>query len=259
VTVRDAWQRVPLRHVYVRPIVVCGVNTRGSTTQAVTQIRRLEAASDGTWSFDVRASQRSCHFANPPATAEHMSYIVVEAGACAEGWQAGVLRVYDDQWHRVSLLHDFSRSVNASITQVPVVVSGPQTFDSRSQFITTRHHVSTTPVLDDAFSSFFLQVNGEAVWCQDGEFFAEYFDNIELAGSPLVTLCEQTAPNWHWHAISGGFPNAMRRKSSQRAAEVGLFSARWTTRLTVNSNVGATFSSHANRGSRIVLDVFQNV
>ena len=85
VTVRDAWQRVPLRHVYVRPIVVCGVNTRGSTTQAVTQIRRLEAASDGTWSFDVRASQRSCHFANPPATAEHMSYIVVEAGACAEG------------------------------------------------------------------------------------------------------------------------------------------------------------------------------
>ena len=35
----------------------------------------------GVWSFDVRAEQKSCHFATPPPSREQVSYLVVEAGA----------------------------------------------------------------------------------------------------------------------------------------------------------------------------------
>jgi hypothetical protein len=100
--------------------------------------------------------------------------------------------------------------------------------------------------------AFFVQVHGEGVWCQDGEFFAEYFDDLDLAGNPLATQCEVGMPNWHWHATSEGIPPALVGRT--RALAPKLFSARWTTRINVTEASEDVFLSYANRGSRIIVD-----
>merc|ERR1711969_408763 len=74
--------------------------------------------------------------------------------------------------------------------------------------------------------AFFLQVQGDGVWCQDGEFFAEYFDSLDLSGNPLATQCEVQAPQWHW---GKGVPPPLLGKTRSLAPE--LFSARWTARI----------------------------
>ena len=98
-----------------------------------------------------------------------------------------------------------------------------------------------------------LQLQGEGIWCQDSEFYAEYYDSLDLSGSPLATQCEISAPDEHWHATSGGIPPALL--GTTRTLEPMLFSARWTTRLDVFP-VSDTFvfSSTANKGSRIIID-----
>ena len=45
----------------------------------------------------------------------------------------------------------------------------------------------------------FVQAEGEGIWCNDGEYFAEYFSNLELSGSATATICEQDTPDFHWH------------------------------------------------------------
>ena len=102
--------------------------------------------------------------------------------------------------------------------------------------------------------AFFLKVQGEGIWCQDGEFFAEYFDSLELSGNgnPLATQCELDIPDWHWSANSAGVPPSMLDKT--RSLDPMLFSARWTARLDVVDSDMFIFLSTANQGSRIVVD-----
>ena len=102
--------------------------------------------------------------------------------------------------------------------------------------------------------AFFVQVQGDGVWCQDGEFFAEYFDSLDLSGNPIATQCEVDVPNWHWHSLTPpGIPPAMLNGQA-RALDPELFSARWTTRMDVVESAEFLLSSHADKGSRILVD-----
>jgi hypothetical protein len=205
--------------------------------------------SSGAWSFEVRAEQKSCHFAKPPPIAERVSYLVVEAGLSEEGWQASMIRAHNREWHRVSLLRHLDDS-----TATPVVISHVQNYDRRMEFVTTRYHLvpAPLPVSDAAtqpYQTFFLQVQGEGVWCLDTHYYAEYFSNIDVVGTPVAALCEPTVPDWHWHSCCDGVPPAMDGldKSS-------IFSARWTARIHTGEHAMLRFSSQASGGSRIMLD-----
>jgi hypothetical protein len=228
------------------------VLTRQSTAQAVVRVRNVAMDLGGIWSFEIRAEQKSCHFAKPPPTAERVSYLVVEAGVSEEGWQAGVIRTRDREWHRVSLLRRFEADASGSVF-APVVISHVQNFDARTEFVTTRHHLVPVPLpigtAAHPYHTFFIQVQGEGVWCPDDYYYAEYFDNLDLSGTPAVVVCEPDWPDWHWHACCSGVPSAMGSYGSV------FFSARWTSRLrTQKQEVKLSVSSTASSGSRIVLD-----
>eukprot|EP01051_Picozoa_sp_SAG22_P000952 SAG22_NODE_31_length_27697_cov_7.384376_23_plen_173_part_00 len=161
----DGWQTVALRGSYSRPVVFCNLLSRSSTTQAFIRVGNLQADLAGAWSFEVKAEQKSsCHLADPPPLAELASFLVAEAGLSAEGWQAGILRVHDEEWYRASFHSPFE-------TAVPVVLTQVQNFDERTELVTTRQHLSPRP-FDDRDSnsssphfSFFVQVEGEGIWC----------------------------------------------------------------------------------------------
>ena len=232
VHVTDDWQSVALAHSYVKPVVICGVVTRKSTTAAIVRMRELKMDSGGTWRFEIRAEQKQCHFATPPPTAEEVSFLVVEAGVSEEGWQAGMVRVHDRDWLRVSYAREMPSDA--------VVISQVQTFDNRTKFLSSRHHHEPGPAQR---LGFFLQVTGEGIWCQDGEFFAEYFDSLDLSGNPIATQCEVDVPNWHWHSLTPpGIPPPMLNGQA-RTLDPMLFSARWTTRMSVA--VGEQFPTGA--------------
>jgi hypothetical protein len=252
VDLTDAWQRIPLQSgsSYTHPLVFTGVLTRQSTAQAVVRLHNVAMDSTGQWSFEVRAEQKSCHFARPPPTDERISYLVLEAGVSEEGWQAGLIRVHDREWRRVSLLRHLHDS-NAA----PVVVSHVQNYDNRMEFVTTRHHLVPTPLPPDGniglepYQAFFLQVQGEGVWCPKLHYYAEYFGNIDLAGTPIVALCEPTVPDWHWHSCCGGVPPVM-----EDLDKTLVFSVRWTSRIHTEEEAIVRVSSDASGGSRIMLD-----
>jgi hypothetical protein len=231
-------------------LVFCGVPTRQSTAQAVIRTTNIVMESSGQWSFEVRAEQKSCHFAKPPATAERVSYLVVEAGVSTSGWQAGVTRTHDGEWHRLSLLR-----LMDDLNSAPVVVSHVQNYDSRAEFVATRHHLVPAPLpADDAstqepYQAFFVQVQGVRVWCQDMHYYAEYFDNIDLAGTPVAALCELSIPDWHWHSCCSGVPPAMKGPD-----KTPFFSARWTIRIHTSEETTFRLSSLASGGSRVMLD-----
>ena len=241
----NAWQSVSLSGSYLKPVVIVGVVTRESTTQAVVRVRNLRMSTDGTWSLELRVELKSCHFAQPPGSLEHVSFLVVDGGVSAEGWQAGITRVHDQEWHRVSLLPGWESSVE------PVVLSHVQTFDDRIGLVTTHHHHESGGLHGSANTAFFVQARGNGIWCPDGAFLAEYFDNLELSGSPVAVDCEATVPNWHWHSTSSGVPFAMAAADSQHPL---FFSIRWSTRLDAGQGGDFVFSSTANQGSRIIVD-----
>ena len=248
VHVTDSWQRIQLQGRYAHPVVLVGVITRQSTTQAIVRLRNIAMDAAGVWSFEIRVEKKSCHFAMPPPSREQASFLVLEAGVSAEGFQAGIKRVHDVEWHRVSFLPE--------IAGRPVVVSQVQTYDNRTTFVSSRHQMGVNGSSNASgvrHLAFFLQVQGEGVWCQDGEFFAEYFDSLELSGNALATQCELDVPNWQWHASSAGVPPPMLGKIRSLPSPM-LFSARWTTRLGVADSDEYLFSSLANKGSRIVVD-----
>jgi hypothetical protein len=427
--INQEWQHVELQGNYRNPIVLCGVVTRQSTTETVVRINDVQiAAGTGKWGFWIMAEHKSCHITRPPRSTERVSYLVVEAGVSAQGWNAGKIRVHDTNWHRVSYLREMLLGAQ------PIILTQVQTGDARTKFVSTRHffperesdisnfvHVDldmtwpdareycqihyhdlasihsayenelvvlecrknknqrmsdaghhwcyiglndmetedsfvwsddtvvdytnwwqgqpnnaggrpgadgqdwvqisdrkgvsqntggelpaiglwndigrradTTDVGDsvvaaeawtDAAASgfvcerrapgittaatsqaqqrnlgFFIQVQGEGTWCPDNEFYAEYFDSVDLQGNPLATQCEVDAPAWHWHVTSSvsGVPPPLIAKT-RALNDPTLFSARWTTRINVVT--GSTFaptefwlSSYANQGSRIIVD-----
>ena len=85
--------------------------------------------------------------------------------------------------------------------------------------------------------------------CPDGQYFAEYYDNLDLAGSPIATQCELDIPDWRWHSCCDGKPDAMGDSGSVR------FSARWSSRIEAPSHLSdVIFSTYASGGSRVILD-----
>jgi hypothetical protein len=230
-------------------VVLCGVLTRQSTAQAIIRLRHVAMDSSGIWSFEIRTEQKSCHFANPPPTVERVSYLVVEAGVSENGLQAGAIRAFDREWRRVSLHRSFDTDASGGFS-APVVISQVQNYDSRTAFVSTRHHlVSVTPSSIAAYQAFFVQVQGEGVWCPDMHYYAEYFDNLDLAGSPVAVVCEPATPDVHWHSCCDGVPSAMAARGST------LFSVRWTSRIrTDEKGMNLFFASTTSSGSRIILD-----
>jgi glucose/arabinose dehydrogenase/PKD repeat protein len=80
-----------------------------------------------------------------------------------------------------------------------------------------------------------------AAGCPVGQYRAEYFNNVTLSGTPLLTRCE-TAVNYNWG--SGGPGNGISNNN---------FSARWTGRL--NFAAGATtFTTVSDDGVRLWVD-----
>jgi hypothetical protein len=258
IDITDSWQHVTIRGTtFTQPLVFFGVLTRQSTALAVVRLRGMAMDASGVWSFEVRAEQKSCHFADPPPTAERVSYLVVEAGVSVEGWQAGQIRVHNREWSRVSMLQPFDSDAAGKVS-VPVVVSLVQNFDERALFVSTRHNLwpalsSVDASMNAPYQAFFIQVQGDGVWCPDGHYYAEYFDNLKLGGTPLAVLCETTIPDWQWHSCCSGVPPAMLTANSHTF----IFSARWTSRIRVQTDEQeskVSFSTHASSGSRILLD-----
>ena len=162
----DEWQTIVLAGSYTRPLIFCGVLSRSSTIQATVRVQNLRVDLSGKWKFEIKAEQKACHLADPPPLAELISYLVVEAGLAPEGWQAGVLRVRNEEWHRGSFHMPFESAP-------PVVLTTVQNFEERITFVTSRQHLSPRPLSDDLRSSnlstphfsFFVQVEGEGIWC----------------------------------------------------------------------------------------------
>jgi hypothetical protein len=251
--VTDEWQRILLHGSYIRPVVICGGLSRQSTAQAVIRLGNVNMEAGGTWSFTIFVEQKSCHFASPPPISELVSYLVVEGGLSSDGWQAGLLRAYDREWNRVSFLRPYGNVLREGF-RTPVVLSQVQNFESRTNFITTRHHFMPQPLQSAEQKTqfaFFVQVQGSGIWCPDGSYFTEYFDNLELSGNPIKTQCESTRPDWHWHICCDGVPPAM---SGEDVSEPEIFSARWTTRIYAHADETFLFSSFASGSTKIVLD-----
>ena len=242
-TITDSWQIVHLQGSYTAPVVLCSVITRQSTTQAVVRVRHVSRDRAGMFSFEIRAEQKSCHVATPPPSLEQASYMVLEAGVSAEGWQAATVRLHDTRWTRVSFMRPHHHQT--------VVVQQVQTFDNRTSLVSARNYLPPQANASQRFA-FMLQLQGEGVWCEDGEFYAEYFDSLDLSGNPLATQCATQAPSENWHSTSGGVAPPLIGMA--RSLDPMLFSARWTTRLDVADTDLFVFSSTANQGSRIVVD-----
>jgi hypothetical protein len=249
VRVTDQWQTVNLQLQYSRPpVIFCGVITRASTTLAMPRIRRVQQTQGRSYSFDIRLEQKSCHLALPPDTVETLSILATEPGISEEGWQTSALRVQDLEWHRVSLLQSFA--------QEPVIVAQAQTYDHRTRFVSAGIHQPQV-VLSVPHVSFLLKVTGEGVWCGDGDYYAEYFDNIDLDRldyTPVVTVCETGPIDWRWHGGGGGGVPAVMLGISE-AENPELFSVRWKSRISVmEKGSDYTFTSTANPGARVSLN-----
>lgn len=83
--------------------------------------------------------------------------------------------------------------------------------------------------------------SGSAFSCP-GQYRAEYFANITLSGSPVMTRCEGWPINWDW---GGGSPGG--------AVPADNFSARWTTRTRIESG-NYNFIARADDGVKVWLD-----
>jgi hypothetical protein len=154
------------------------------------------------------------------------------------------------------LLHPLHLNADSS-KSAPVVISHVQNFDDRTHFVTTRHHLERAPlpvgITTDLQQAFFIQVQGEGVWCPDTHYYAEYFDNLDLSGAPVAALCEPDVPNWQWHSCCGGVPPPLSSIQGMLSGDSTLFSARWTTRIHSKQEVTFRVSSHASGGSRIFI------
>ena len=240
------WQRIELAGSFEMPVVFWSLLTRSSTTIAVVRIRHLQADVSGRWSFEISAEQKQCHHAVPPPLAERTSFLVVEAGVSSQGWQAGVVRVRDQSWHRVSFYRPFEPSMPV------VVLAQPQGHESRLSLVTAHLHISPLPSPQGMAPHFsaFLRLNGDGIWCPDGQYYSSYFRSLDLSGNALA-VCEPAVPQWHWHVCCGGVPPILNDNIVEQPY---LFSSRWSTRLMVERSAHIIFSSLASGGSRVILD-----
>jgi len=154
--------------------------------RVVTALGAGPRARTGTWYFEIRAEQKSCHSAIPPPTSEHVDFIVVEAGVSMEGWQAGLTRVNNADWHRISFLQETAAGVQ------PVVVSQVQTYDNRTKFVSTRHYFP--PGLEA--ESNFVGVDLEMEWPDAREYCRAHFHDLASVhnadeNTAVAKVCER--------------------------------------------------------------------
>jgi len=90
-------------------------------------------------------------------------------------------------------------------------------------------------------TSNFLNFSIAAISCPTGQYFAEYFNNNSLSGSPTFTAC-QSSINYSWG--SGGPGNGLANDN---------FSVRWTGSHSFNA-AAYTFTARADDGIRVWLD-----
>ena len=250
VTVTDSWQTILLHGVYSHPLVFLGVLSRQSTAQAVVRLGNLREVQPGSgiFSFEARVEQRSCHFAQPPPASELVSYIAVEGGVSAGGWQAGAIRVQSQEWSRVSFLRPFL--IEEGNSSAPIVISTVQNFESRLQFVSTRHYQVDRQLEAADAAVFFVQCQSEGVMCPDLHYFAEYFDNVDLVGNPVATQCTPQAPDIDYGSCCAGVPPPMAGMSLDNPL---AFSARWSSRIEA-SGQQFVFETSASGSTRVIVD-----
>ena len=100
----------------------------------------------------------------------------------AETWQVGMTRVYDREWHRISLL-------DQSLAQDAIVVSQAQTFDVRAPFVSSKHYLVSA--LD---SSQVPQPQTECENIESGSAWDALVAGAAAAGNPGVTSCSELQP-----------------------------------------------------------------
>ena len=62
-----------LRNAYrQKPLILCTVVSRQSTTVSVVRIRNVQVGAGGEYGFEIRTEQRACHYAEPPAVQGNM-------------------------------------------------------------------------------------------------------------------------------------------------------------------------------------------
>eukprot|EP01045_Picozoa_sp_COSAG04_P019446 COSAG04_NODE_1888_length_5302_cov_7.916682_3_plen_950_part_01 len=258
-TVSTEWQRVYLQHAYRHPVVFCGAPTRNSTAQSVVHIRgMLMDPKTQIWQFQIRTEQKLCRLTSQRGFSR-VNFLVVESGASVEGWQVGLVRVRDKEWHRVSYLREFAHHLVGSNSSTPVVVAQVQTdvTGNRTQFVSvglqTQLGSADTAARDPA--AFFLRVQGTGVWCPDGEFFAQVFSNPNLGGNPSSTSC-QPAPQWPLVIPQRAAADTDCCRDGLPPVATASGSIRWTGR--VNVPMGEShpwaFRSQADGGVRVAVD-----
>lgn len=84
-----------------------------------------------------------------------------------------MLRAHDEEWYRASFHEPFA-------VDVPVVLAQVQNYEERLDLITVRQHLFPPPGTSSPHFSVFVQVDGEGIWCPDGQYFAEYYDSLDL-------------------------------------------------------------------------------
>ena len=134
------------------------------------RVRSVSRSSDGSWSFEITAEQKSCHLARAPPTSERVDFIVVEAGLSVEGWQAGKVRVHDTGWYRTSFLEEMGAGAH------PIVISQVQTYDDRAQFVSTRHYFPPSPN--------FVAVDLEMEWPAARDYCRTHYHDLASIHSP---------------------------------------------------------------------------
>jgi hypothetical protein len=254
VSVGQAWQRVVLTKSYTRPVVLCTVSTHESSEPVLIRVRQVHQMR-GVWQFDVRLEIKRCHILKPERQ-EEISYLVVETGISSDKrWQAGRVSVHEHNWHRVSFLdggdsasYDQRKSEESTATKVIILQLQTDSYDNQSHWLRAR--LWQTDSIRGAFA-FFVRIEGYRNWCENDQFYAEWFPGIEFAGSPIVTACE-SVPAWRWPGR--GVPDSLAGLPA-RDGIMSQFSARWTGLLRfTNSEAIFTFSSAASGSSRIIFD-----
>ncbi len=129
--------------------------------------------------------------------------------------------------------------VGSTHTITAPISQGPNTFTSWSDGGAPQHEVTlgTTNVTYTATFS-------GGVTCPTGQYKAEYFNNVNLTDTPVLTRCETTINNnWGTGGPGNGVPN-------------DNFSARWTGRFTFAAG-STTFTTVSDDGVRLWVDNVQ--
>ena len=95
----------------------------------------------------MRLEEKLCHLVTPSGS-ERVGYLAVEAGISGEGWQAGEVRLGNQEWHRISPHRRNTSSTEqfVGLAQIQTDVTG-----TRTEFASTRLRLRPPP--EDAYET----------------------------------------------------------------------------------------------------------